>query len=206
MVQELCTLCLLSMLDDNLSVWLYRSVGTCQLWQFSKHCLLTDELLFLFTINFIYSGQLNGTILLEHRLCGKFPYVLDMNLTVKVFQEVKTNAYEVIYQALLKCGQQSDSSYLAQLILAQLAWTGYNHASYTNDEINDNHDNGNDNFDLFSATEDAKGGPMALTKSIIKTEGVRGLYRGLLPNFIKVLPAVCISYVVYEHAKSFLGL
>lgn len=77
---------------------------------------------------------------------------------------------------------------------------------HTNDEINDNHDNGHDNFDLFSATEDAKGGPMALTKSIIKTEGVRGLYRGLLPNFIKVLPAVCISYVVYEHAKSFLGL
>lgn len=56
------------------------------------------------------------------------------------------------------------------------------------------------------ATEDAKGGPMALAKNIIKTEGLKGLYRGLLPNFIKVLPAVSISYVVYEHTKSLLGL
>jgi Mitochondrial carrier protein len=32
-------------------------------------------------------------------------------------------------------------------------------------------------------------------------EGVRGFYRGLLPTLAKVVPAVSISYVVYEHAK-----
>jgi Mitochondrial carrier protein len=32
-------------------------------------------------------------------------------------------------------------------------------------------------------------------------EGVLGFYRGLLPTLAKVVPAVSISYVVYEHAK-----
>lgn len=40
---------------------------------------------------------------------------------------------------------------------------------------------------------------------ITRTEGYRGLYRGLTPNFLKVAPAVAISYVVYEHTRSALG-
>lgn len=40
-----------------------------------------------------------------------------------------------------------------------------------------------------------------LMKNIWVNEGVRGLYRGLLPNIIKVVPAVSISYVVYENMK-----
>lgn len=43
-------------------------------------------------------------------------------------------------------------------------------------------------------------------RRIIKTEGPAGLYRGITPNFIKVLPAVSISYVVYEYASRALGV
>lgn len=43
-------------------------------------------------------------------------------------------------------------------------------------------------------------------RNIIKTEGVFGLYRGITPNFIKVLPAVSISYVVYEYSSRALGV
>lgn len=43
-------------------------------------------------------------------------------------------------------------------------------------------------------------------KRIIATEGVTGLYRGVTPNFIKVLPAVSISYVVYEYSSQALGV
>jgi Mitochondrial carrier protein len=43
-------------------------------------------------------------------------------------------------------------------------------------------------------------------KKIIRTEGVAGLYRGITPNFIKVLPAVSISYVVYEYSSRKLGV
>jgi len=43
-------------------------------------------------------------------------------------------------------------------------------------------------------------------KMILKSEGLRGLYRGLLPNFIKVAPAVSISYVVYENVRVRLGV
>lgn len=43
-------------------------------------------------------------------------------------------------------------------------------------------------------------------KKIIQQEGVAGLYRGITPNFIKVLPAVSISYVVYEYSSRKLGV
>lgn len=43
-------------------------------------------------------------------------------------------------------------------------------------------------------------------KHIVRTEGFAGLYRGITPNFIKVLPAVSISYVVYENASRVLGV
>ncbi|NWQ69412.1 SCMC1 protein, partial [Neopipo cinnamomea] len=47
---------------------------------------------------------------------------------------------------------------------------------------------------------------VGLFQRIIATEGLRGLYRGIAPNFMKVLPAVSISYVVYEKMKQNLGI
>ncbi|XP_057688948.1 calcium-binding mitochondrial carrier protein SCaMC-2-A [Corythoichthys intestinalis] len=46
----------------------------------------------------------------------------------------------------------------------------------------------------------------ALFRQILQAEGPTGLYRGLAPNFLKVIPAVSISYVVYEHIKTQLGV
>lgn len=43
-------------------------------------------------------------------------------------------------------------------------------------------------------------------KRIVATEGWAGLYRGITPNFLKVLPAVSISYVVYEYSSHALGV
>lgn len=43
-------------------------------------------------------------------------------------------------------------------------------------------------------------------RHIIRTEGITGLYRGITPNFIKVLPAVSISYVTYEYTSQALGV
>ncbi|XP_068576999.1 calcium-binding mitochondrial carrier protein SCaMC-2-A [Cebidichthys violaceus] len=45
-----------------------------------------------------------------------------------------------------------------------------------------------------------------LFRQILQTEGPTGLYRGLAPNFLKVIPAVSISYVVYERLKTHLGV
>ncbi|XP_076007001.1 calcium-binding mitochondrial carrier protein SCaMC-2-A [Genypterus blacodes] len=45
-----------------------------------------------------------------------------------------------------------------------------------------------------------------LFRQILQSEGPTGLYRGLAPNFLKVIPAVSISYVVYEHMKTQLGV
>ncbi|XP_012693257.1 calcium-binding mitochondrial carrier protein SCaMC-2-B isoform X6 [Clupea harengus] len=55
-----------------------------------------------------------------------------------------------------------------------------------------------------------EGGPQmtmsGLFRHIVRTEGAIGLYRGLAPNFMKVIPAVSISYVVYENIKVYLGV
>ena len=40
----------------------------------------------------------------------------------------------------------------------------------------------------------------------IQGEGVKGLFKGVTPNLLKVAPAVSISYVVYENSKALLGL
>ncbi|XP_034051791.1 calcium-binding mitochondrial carrier protein SCaMC-1-like [Gymnodraco acuticeps] len=45
-----------------------------------------------------------------------------------------------------------------------------------------------------------------LIKKIVAKDGFFGLYRGILPNFMKVIPAVSISYVVYEYMKTGLGI
>ncbi|XP_061489863.1 mitochondrial adenyl nucleotide antiporter SLC25A24 [Rhineura floridana] len=47
---------------------------------------------------------------------------------------------------------------------------------------------------------------VGLFQRIIAKEGILGLYRGIAPNFMKVLPAVSISYVVYEKMKESLGI
>jgi solute carrier family 25 phosphate transporter 23/24/25/41 len=44
------------------------------------------------------------------------------------------------------------------------------------------------------------------TRKTIQNEGVRGLYKGLTPNLLKVAPALSITWVVYENAKKALQL
>ena len=39
-----------------------------------------------------------------------------------------------------------------------------------------------------------------------RNEGVRGLYKGLTPNLLKVAPALSITWVCYENMKTFLEL
>jgi len=43
-------------------------------------------------------------------------------------------------------------------------------------------------------------------RSIVTSDGVAGLYRGLVANFLKVAPAVSISYIVYEKTRGMLGV
>jgi solute carrier family 25 (mitochondrial phosphate transporter), member 23/24/25/41 len=49
-------------------------------------------------------------------------------------------------------------------------------------------------------------GILDVVRKTLKAEGVRGFYKGITPNLLKVAPAVSISYVVYENAKRALGL
>ncbi|KAL8676095.1 MAG: hypothetical protein Q9186_007349 [Xanthomendoza sp. 1 TL-2023] len=49
-------------------------------------------------------------------------------------------------------------------------------------------------------------GLLDVTMKTIQGEGVRGLFRGITPNLLKVVPAVSITYVVYDNSKRVLGL
>ena len=58
-------------------------------------------------------------------------------------------------------------------------------------------------FFLIPATK--QDSMLSLFRAIYSNEGIRGLYRGIAPNFMKVIPAVSIGYVVYENVKKALG-
>ena len=45
-----------------------------------------------------------------------------------------------------------------------------------------------------------------VTVRTVRGEGVRGLFKGITPNLLKVVPAVSITYVVYDNSKAALGL
>lgn len=45
-----------------------------------------------------------------------------------------------------------------------------------------------------------------VTVRTVKGEGFRGLFKGITPNLLKVVPAVSITYVVYDNSKVVLGL
>lgn len=49
-------------------------------------------------------------------------------------------------------------------------------------------------------------GIVDVTRQTLKGEGLRGLFRGLTPNLLKVVPAVSITYVVYDKSKKMLDL
>jgi solute carrier family 25 phosphate transporter 23/24/25/41 len=49
-------------------------------------------------------------------------------------------------------------------------------------------------------------GIMDVTRQTLQGEGARGLFKGLTPNLLKVVPAVSITYVVYENTKKALSL
>ncbi|CAI6254492.1 unnamed protein product [Periconia digitata] len=49
-------------------------------------------------------------------------------------------------------------------------------------------------------------GIIDVTQQTIKGEGLKGLFKGLTPNLLKVVPAVSITYVVYDKSKKALDL
>jgi solute carrier family 25 phosphate transporter 23/24/25/41 len=49
-------------------------------------------------------------------------------------------------------------------------------------------------------------GIVDVAQRTIKNEGFRGLFKGITPNLLKVVPAVSITYVVYENTKKALRL
>ncbi|KAK9471064.1 mitochondrial carrier domain-containing protein [Dipodascopsis tothii] len=41
-------------------------------------------------------------------------------------------------------------------------------------------------------------------RQTVVTEGLSGLYKGLVLNLVRVLPATCVTFVVYEHTRNIL--
>ncbi|KAF8800279.1 mitochondrial carrier [Phlegmacium glaucopus] len=48
------------------------------------------------------------------------------------------------------------------------------------------------------------GGAIEALRSVLKVEGVSGLYRGLWPNLLKVAPSIATSFFTYELVKEYL--
>lgn len=48
-------------------------------------------------------------------------------------------------------------------------------------------------------------GLFATFGQIVESEGLRGLYRGILPEYFKVVPSIGIVFLTYESLKTFLS-
>ena len=49
-------------------------------------------------------------------------------------------------------------------------------------------------------------GIVDVTRQTIQSEGFRGLFRGILPNLVKVVPSGVVTYVVWEKSKEIMRL
>ncbi|XP_072240404.1 mitochondrial adenyl nucleotide antiporter SLC25A23 isoform X3 [Leuresthes tenuis] len=62
----------------------------------------------------------------------------------------------------------------------------------------------------MQAQASVKGAPklsmLSLLRNVVTQEGIAGLYRGISPNLLKIVPAVSVSYVVYEYTRIMLGV
>lgn len=54
--------------------------------------------------------------------------------------------------------------------------------------------------------EIGNGGVIQGMKNIVNREGIRGLFRGLTPNLLKVMPASAVSFLVYEQIRKELSV
>lgn len=52
----------------------------------------------------------------------------------------------------------------------------------------------------------AYGGMADVFKRTFEHEGLRGFYKGIFPNLLKVVPSASITYMVYEYMKKGLDL
>ena len=43
-------------------------------------------------------------------------------------------------------------------------------------------------------------------RQIFRHEGLAGFYKGMIPNYLKVAPAIATSFVTYEWAKEILNV
>jgi len=111
--------------------------------------------------------------------------------------------YETLKKQYMKRNKEQDPGIVALLLCGTISSTCGQLASYPLALIR------------TRLQAQARKGPDALSskdtmtsvfKNIIKTDGPRGLYRGITPNFLKVAPAVSISYVVYENARTAMGI
>jgi len=57
----------------------------------------------------------------------------------------------------------------------------------------------------FSAQYPVYGTLWNAVRGVFKKDGIKGFYKGLIPNYLKVVPSISISFVTYEKLKNFLG-
>lgn len=57
-----------------------------------------------------------------------------------------------------------------------------------------------------SSSSTAYSGMSDVFRRTFQHEGLRGFYKGLFPNLLKVVPAASITYLVYETMKKSLDL
>jgi solute carrier family 25 phosphate transporter 23/24/25/41 len=129
-------------------------------------------------------------------LVGVFPFAA---IDLACFETLKTS-YIKYQQAKLPVGEAFSPSTLATLVCGMISGTTGAVAVYP--------------LSLVRTRLQAQGTPghptvytgaLDVVRKTFAREGIRGFYKGLVPTLVKVVPAVGISYTVYEKSKAWLN-
>ena len=58
----------------------------------------------------------------------------------------------------------------------------------------------------LQANRELRAGMFDVLVGIVRREGLRGLYKGITANFLKLAPAAGLSWLVFEEVKLALGI
>ena len=105
------------------------------------------------------------------------------------------------YYLINKDEQHREPSVVSRLIIGGIAGTVAQTLTYPLDLIRRR-------FQVMSLKEGSFGYQYSSTwnafVTIIRNEGIYGLYKGCAPNYLKVAPAISVSFVTYEMSKKWL--
>eukprot|EP00761_Pharyngomonas_kirbyi_P012825 gb/GECH01012852.1/.p1 GENE.gb/GECH01012852.1/~~gb/GECH01012852.1/.p1 ORF type:complete len:320 (+),score=68.20 gb/GECH01012852.1/:1-960(+) len=140
------------------------------------------------------------TIFVEEGFLGLYKGILPTLCGIAPYVGFNFSIYELLKSTAPK-NEQGEPSVFIRLMLGGVAGSIAQTITYPLDVIRRRMQ-----MDGFSGREPQYRNTADAFRKVYAQYGVKGFYRGLIPNYLKVIPVVSVSFVVYEKTKQTIGL